>query len=84
MIVLNHTLKRLIDEDRYPLSPRCAHSRRFSRGCSRRAGPTPLPPRKHYEPPSKVGIADADEALPRPADDPRQCRRGACPADGLV
>jgi hypothetical protein len=44
-------LKRLIDEDRYPLSPRV---QTLTTILARLQPPKPaLPPRKHYEPPSK-------------------------------
>jgi hypothetical protein len=47
-------LKRLIDKDRYPLSPRV---RTLTAILARLQPPkpasAPLPPRKHYEPPNK-------------------------------
>ena len=47
-------LKRLIDEDRYPLSPRVRTlTAILARLQPPKSAPAPLPPRKHYEPPSK-------------------------------
>jgi hypothetical protein len=47
-------LKRLIDEDRYPLSPRVRTLEVIlTRLQPPKPSPAPLPPRKHYEPPSK-------------------------------
>ena len=45
-------LKRLIDEDRYPLSPRVQTlTAILARLQPPKPAPVPLPPRKHYEPP---------------------------------
>jgi hypothetical protein len=47
-------LKRLIDADRYPLSPRVQTlTAILARLQPPRPAPALLPPRKHYEPPSK-------------------------------
>jgi hypothetical protein len=47
-------LKRLIDEDRYPLSPRVRMLESIlSRLQPPKPAPLPLPPRRRYEPPSK-------------------------------
>jgi hypothetical protein len=47
-------LKRLIDEDRYPLSPRVRTlTAILARLQPAKPAPVPPPPRKHYEPPSK-------------------------------
>ena len=51
-------LKRLIDEDRYPLSPRVRTlTSILERLQPPKPAPAPLPPRKHYEPPSKGRFA---------------------------
>jgi hypothetical protein len=53
-LALVEGLKRLIDEDRYPLSPRVQMlSAILARLQPPKPVPAPLPPRKHYEPPSK-------------------------------
>jgi len=47
-------LKRLIDEDRYPLSPRVQTlTAILARLQPPAPEPEPLPPRRHYEPPSR-------------------------------
>jgi hypothetical protein len=47
-------LKRLIDDDRYPLSPRVQTlTTILVRLQPPKPAAVPLPPRKHYEPPSK-------------------------------
>ena len=47
-------LKRLIDEDRYPLSPRVRTLEAIlARLQPPKPAPEAIPPRKHYEPPSK-------------------------------
>ena len=53
-LALVEGLKRLIDEDRYPLSPRVQTlTAILARLQPPKPAPAPLPPRKHYEPPSK-------------------------------
>jgi hypothetical protein len=45
-------LKRLVDGDRYPLSPRVRTLEEILRRLEPpKPTPAPLPPRKHYEPP---------------------------------
>jgi hypothetical protein len=51
-------LKRLIDDDRYPLSPRVRTLEAIlARLQPPKPAPVPVPPRKHYEPPSKGRFA---------------------------
>ena len=53
-LTLVAALKRSIAEDRYPLSPRVQTlTAILARLQPPKAAPVPLPPRKHYEPPSK-------------------------------
>jgi hypothetical protein len=53
-VVLVTALKRSIDEDRYPLSPRVQTlTAILARLQPPKPAPVPLPPRKFYEPPSK-------------------------------
>ena len=53
-LALVTALKRLIDEDRYPLSPRVQTlTAILARLQPPKPAAVPLPPRKHYEPPSK-------------------------------
>ena len=53
-LALVSALKRSIDEDRYPLSPRVRTLEAIlARLQPPKPAPAPLPPRKHYEPPSK-------------------------------
>jgi len=47
-------LSQLIDGDRYPVSPRIVALKEVLRQLRPEpARPAPLPPRRHYEPPSK-------------------------------
>jgi hypothetical protein len=71
-------LRRVISDDRYPLSPRI----RTLRGILDKIEPPPAlaplpPPPKHYEPPRA-------KRRTRPADDARQRRRGARAAHRMV
>ena len=51
-LALVTALKRLIDEDRYPLSPRVQTlTAILARLQPPKPAPAPLPPRKYYEPP---------------------------------
>jgi hypothetical protein len=53
-LALGAALKRLIDEDRYPLSPRVQTlTAILARLQPPKPAPVPVPPRRHYEPPSK-------------------------------
>jgi hypothetical protein len=53
-LALVAVLKRSIDEDRYPLSSRVQTlTAILERLEPPKPAPVPLPPRKHYEPPSK-------------------------------
>jgi hypothetical protein len=52
--VLADLLKRTIDDAHYPLSPRVTRLREvLAKLRPEPARPAPLPPRRHYEPPSK-------------------------------
>jgi hypothetical protein len=46
-------LRKLIDDDRYPLSPRIAPLKEILGKLRPEPERPPLPPRRHYEPPSK-------------------------------
>ena len=51
---LTALLKRIIDEDRYPLSPRIGGLRGIlAKLQPPKPAPAPLPPLKRYEPPSR-------------------------------
>jgi hypothetical protein len=51
-LTLVAALKRLIDEDRYPLSPRVQTlTAILARLQPPKPAPVPLPPRRHYAPP---------------------------------
>ena len=53
-VALTAALKRSIDEDRFPLSPRVRMLESIlARLQPPKPAPAPLLPRKHYEPPSK-------------------------------
>ena len=57
-LALTAALKRSIDEDRYPLSPRVQTlTAILARLQPPKPAPAPLPPPKHYEPPSKGRFA---------------------------
>ena len=57
-VALTAALKRLIDEDRYPLSPRLQTlTAILARLQPPKPAVVPLPPRKHYEPPNKGRFA---------------------------
>jgi hypothetical protein len=91
-------LMEAIEDARYSLSPRIHTLRAILMKIAemegvapdlaakpRRYAPhEPLTPRKYYEPPSRAGIAVADEALPRPAHDTRERRRGQASARRVV
>ena len=46
-------LSQIIDGDRYPLSPRIVALKEIMRQLRPEPEREPLPPRRHYEPPSK-------------------------------
>ena len=46
-------LRKLIDDDRYPLSPRMAPLKEILAKLRPEPERPPLPPRRHYEPPSR-------------------------------
>jgi hypothetical protein len=50
---LARLLSRTIDDDRYPLSPRIVALKEILGQLWRDPEREPLPPRRHYEPPSK-------------------------------
>ena len=50
-------LSRIIDGDRYPLSPRIVALKEILGQLRPEPEREPLPPRRHYEPPSKVRYA---------------------------
>jgi hypothetical protein len=53
-VALVALLKRIIDEDRYPLSPRIGTLRGIlAKLEGPKPAPAPLPPAKRYEPPSR-------------------------------
>ena len=53
-LTLVAALKRSIDDDRYPLSPRVQTLTAILKRLEPpKPAPAPLPPRKYYEPPSK-------------------------------
>ena len=57
-VALTAALKRSIDEDRYPLSPRVRTLEAIlARLQPPKPAPEAIPPRKHYEPPSKGRFA---------------------------
>jgi hypothetical protein len=51
--VLVDLLKRTIDDAHYPLSPRVTRLREILAKLRPEPAREPLPPRRHYEPPSK-------------------------------
>jgi hypothetical protein len=59
---LERELRNIIDNDRYPFSPRIRTLQEIRDKIRPEPIREPLPPWKHYEPPAKVGIADGDGA----------------------
>jgi hypothetical protein len=51
--VLIQALSQIIENDRYPLSPRIVALKEILRQLRPEPERPPLPPRRHYEPPSK-------------------------------
>jgi hypothetical protein len=64
--VLVALLKRIIDEDRYPLSPRIGTLRSIlAKLEGPKPAPAPLPPAKRYEPPSRERAVSAPGVSPK-------------------
>jgi hypothetical protein len=71
-------LDRIIDHDRYPLSPRILRLKEIRALIKPYPTvPEPAPPPKVYERHRRADIGGAVQALPRPADDAWQCQRSA-------